>query len=210
MKYKLIAFDFDGTLADSFPFFMSVFDSLADTHGFLRIDRNDLHNLRGHDARALMRHVGLPLWKFPQVGMDFKARMAASIDRIALFEGVTEMLQTLHARGMRLAVVTSNSRENVVAVLGAQNAALIDDFECGVSLFGKRHKLRQLLKHSGLQGKQMLYVGDELRDAEAARDESLAFGAVAWGYARFDVLQAQSPAMQFACVADIVAQLDQA
>lgn len=210
MKYKLIAFDFDGTLADSFPFFMSVFGALADTHGFRRIDCNDLHNLRGFDARALMRHVGLPLWKFPQVGMDFKARMAASIDRIALFEGVTEMLQTLHARGMRLAVVTSNSRENVEVVLGAQNAALIDDFECGVSLFGKRHKLRQLLKHSGLQREQMLYVGDELRDAQAARDEGLDFGAVAWGYTRFDVLQAQSPVMQFACVADIVTQLDQA
>jgi phosphoglycolate phosphatase len=30
MKYRLIVFDFDGTLADSFPFFVSVVNTLAD------------------------------------------------------------------------------------------------------------------------------------------------------------------------------------
>jgi hypothetical protein len=34
--YKLAIFDFDGTLADSFPFFLSVFNTIADRHGFKR------------------------------------------------------------------------------------------------------------------------------------------------------------------------------
>ena len=37
MTYRLAIFDFDGTLADSFPFFLSVFNTIADRHGFRRI-----------------------------------------------------------------------------------------------------------------------------------------------------------------------------
>jgi len=38
MSYRLAIFDFDGTLADSWPFFMSVFNEIADQHGFRRVD----------------------------------------------------------------------------------------------------------------------------------------------------------------------------
>ena len=206
MKYRLIAFDFDGTLADSFPFFIEVFGSLADAHGFARIDHADIDKLRGYDAKSLMRHVGLPLWKFPQVGAHFKRLMAADIARIKLFEGMAETLQQLAAAGVELAVVSSNSVDNVRTVLGAE-AALITHFECGVDLFGKRHKLRQLLTRSALPRHEVLSIGDELRDLEAARAVSIPFGAVAWGYSRFDVLQAQAPEEAFSTVGELATRL---
>jgi phosphoglycolate phosphatase len=206
LNYRLIAFDFDGTLADSFPFFIEVFGTLADAHGFRRIDHADLDTLRGYDAKRLMRHVGLPLWRFPQVGLHFKSLMAANISRIPLFDGVDAMLQGLAACGVTLAVVSSNSLENVRAVLGA-SASHITHFECGVDLFGKRHKLRQLLRGAGLKPQQMLYVGDELRDCEAARAEGVPFGAVAWGYSRFDSLLAQAPEEAFGGVGEVAARL---
>ncbi len=202
MKYKLIAFDFDGTLADSFPFFVEVFGTLADAHGFRRIHHDEIDTLRGYDARRLMRHVGLPLWKFPQVGMHFKSLMADSITRIKLFEGIGAVLQQLAQSDVTLAVVSSNSIENVRAVLGDYSEC-IDRFECGIDLFGKRHKLRHLRVASGLQRHEMLCIGDELRDIEAARAEKLPCGAVGWGYARFDVLLAQSPDEAFASVAEL-------
>ncbi|HSD38066.1 MAG TPA: HAD-IA family hydrolase [Rhodocyclaceae bacterium] len=206
MKYRLIAFDFDGTLADSFPFFLEIFGTLADTHGFARIDHADIDKLRGHDAKTLMRHVGLPLWKFPLVAADFKRLMAANITRIKLFEGVAEVLQQLVAAGIELAVVSSNSADNVRSVLGAE-AALITHFECGVDLFGKRDKLRQLLRRSALSPHEMLSIGDELRDLEAARACNIPCGAVSWGYSRFDVLLAQSPDEAFRTVGELATRL---
>ncbi len=198
MKYKLIAFDFDGTLADSFPFFLEVLDTLADAHGFARIERGDLERLRGLDARQMMKLVGLSPWKAPQVAVHFRALMAKDVDRIPLFEGTDRMLRRLAEAGVALAIVTSNSEENVRAVLGSDCAALVAHFECGVSLFGKRKKLRQVLAASGVGRREALFVGDEVRDAEAARGEGIDFGAVAWGYARLDALLAHSPAALFA------------
>ncbi|MFV3332943.1 HAD hydrolase-like protein [Pseudomonas sp. NY15437] len=46
MTYRLAIFDFDGTLADSFPWFVGVFKQVADRHGFSRIHPQDLDSLR--------------------------------------------------------------------------------------------------------------------------------------------------------------------
>lgn len=207
LKYELLIFDFDGTLADSFGFFIAVFDRLADRHGFRRIAGEDINVLRGYDARQIMKHVGIPLWKVPGVAREFEMLMAKDISRVALFEGVSDMLHSLVAQGVRLAVLTSNSESNVKAVLGPSNAALISQYECGAALFGKRSKLRHLVSASGIPRHRILCIGDETRDAEAARAEGIAFGAVSWGYTRLDALQARSPELVFSSVSDIPHQL---
>ncbi|MDQ8022583.1 MAG: HAD hydrolase-like protein [Moraxellaceae bacterium] len=204
MIYRVVAFDFDGTLADTFPFFMKVFNTLADAHGFRRVGHDEAEALRGRDARDIMKHVGLPLWKFPRVALQFKAMMAAEIDGIALFDGVGDMLKALEAHGVTLAIVSSNSEANVRRVLG-EHATRIAHYACGASLLGKRQHLRELRRLGPWRAAETLYVGDELRDAEAAQAEGMAFGAVAWGYTRFEALRATSPQESFASVADITA-----
>jgi phosphoglycolate phosphatase len=209
LPYQLLVFDFDGTLADSFPFFLEVFDTVADTHGFRRLDRAALPSWRGLDTRALMRKVGLPMWKMPRVMHQFHVLMAAELSggasRIQLFDGVAAMLQALAAQGVTLALLSSNSEANVRAVLGVELAALFSYYACGVSLFGKRHKLRRLLAATGLPQETVLCVGDELRDLEAAHSEGLAFGGVSWGYATPEALSARSPDYLFTSVAGIAA-----
>lgn len=203
MTYRLVIFDFDGTLADSFPFFLGVLSTLADAHGFKRFNRDELEALRGFDAQQVIRHAGLPAWKIPAVARHFRTLMSESIDRIHLFEGVGQMLHRLAGRGMQLAVVTSNSIDNVKAVLGPENARLIAHYECGVSLFGKRSKLRRLLKTTGCRPGQALCIGDELRDMDAAHAENIDFGAVGWGYTKAETLKARGPKLVFARVEEI-------
>ena len=208
MNYQLVIFDFDGTLADSFGFAVDAFDILADAHGLRRFDRACLDQLRSQDPRTLMAHIGLPAWKLPRVAMHFRQLMAAEIDRIGLFDGVPELLQQLAARGVTLAVVSSNSLDNVRAVLGEEHAALISHYECGASLFGKRRKLRQVLARTGVPAAKVLCIGDEVRDIEAAHGEGLDFGAVTWGYADPATLAARQPAWLFPSVAALLPLLD--
>jgi phosphoglycolate phosphatase len=209
--YRLAVFDFDGTLADSFPFFLQVFDTVADTHGFRRLDRTALASWRGLDTRALMRTVGLPMWKMPRVMRQFHALMAAELSgaapRVSLFEGVETMLRALAARGVMLALLSSNSEANVRAVLGPELAALFAHYACGVSLFGKRQKLRRLLSATGLPRAAVLCIGDELRDLDAAHSEGLAFGAVTWGYSSTEALSARRPDYLFNSIAGMLAEL---
>jgi phosphoglycolate phosphatase len=59
MKYRLAIFDFDGTLAASFPFFIRVFNQLAEQHGFKGIDPDLAASYRSYDARQMMEQIGL-------------------------------------------------------------------------------------------------------------------------------------------------------
>jgi phosphoglycolate phosphatase len=108
---------------------------------------------------------------------------------------------------MRIAVVTSNSEENVRRVLGHRNAGLIDHYACGASIFGKPPKFRQVLRRSGVPAHKTICIGDEVRDAEAARSLGIPFAAVSWGYAKPELLAAQTPDRMFTSVGDIAAAI---
>ena len=117
MSSKLLIFDFDGTLADSFPSFVRVFDLAADKYGFKRLDRERQGVLRGLDARQIMAHHAVPLWKVPAIARFMRVRMADDIANIKLFTGIDQALLALHAQGVALTIVTSNSPGNVRACL---------------------------------------------------------------------------------------------
>lgn len=203
MKYRLAIFDFDGTLADSFPFFIDVFDQLAERHGFDRIDADSIPRLRGCNARELMTHVGLPAWKLPQVARDFTTLMRENVRSVRCFEGIDEVLAHLSGSGVSIAVVSSNSEDNVRAVLGPENARSIGHFECGMSIFGKASRLAKVCRKAAMHPDETIYVGDQRTDHEAARRAGIAFGAVAWGYGTPESLRRQTPEEEFAHVRDL-------
>jgi len=187
MARTLVIFDFDGTLADSFPWFIEAFDQAAQRFRFQRPDLANMDTMRGLDARALLVHYRIAPWKVPLVARFMRRQMSRDISRIRLFPGVGDALETLHASGLRLALLSSNSPSNVKSVLGAR-ASCFRDLECNISLFGKTTRLRRLLDASGVPEREAILIGDELRDADAARHAGIDFGAVAWGYTRLTSL----------------------
>ncbi len=207
MKYKLVIFDFDGTLADSFPWALSIADQFADKHGIMRIDRSQIENMRGSSVGALLKDFKIPMWRLPWLLRDVRRLMGQSSGQIQLFEGMEKILSRLAAQGTKLAVVTSNSFQNVQGVLGQDSAGLIDYYECGVGLFGKQAKFRKILKKNGIAQGETICIGDETRDIEAARSAGLACGAVGWGYASVDMLLSQKPDFMFASVEELAENL---
>jgi phosphoglycolate phosphatase len=203
MTYRLAIFDFDGTLADSFPFFLSVFNTIADRHAFRRIDVARAGELRHLGVRQVMDHVGMPAWKLPLASKTFMAMMQDSAHAISLFDGIADALRHLYDRGVLLTVVSSNSEHNVRAVLGPGLAPLVARFDCGMSVFGKASRIRAVLKACGVAPDDALYIGDQATDAEAARKAGVAFGAVHWGYATIVALRAQDCAIEFVTPADL-------
>lgn len=207
MGYHLAIFDFDGTLADSFRWFVGVVNRLADKHGFRMLDEDEIERLRGRDARRIVEHLDVPVWKLPWIARDARKLMAREIDGVSLFPGVRRMLGDLAGRGVALAIVTSNSARNVRRVLGEEAAGLIEHYGCDVGIFGKRSKLRRVIERSGVPREEAIYVGDEIRDVEAAHAERIAFGAVAWGYTRLESLVPHAPEEVFASIGEIAAKV---
>ncbi len=207
MRYDLAIFDIDGTLADSFPFFVSVQNRLADKHGFRRIEPGELEALRRLSARELMRHAGLSRWKLPFVARSYVKLMRDEGHAVTRFGAVDAALATLAERGIALAVVSSNSAENCRRVLGEDNWRRLVHVECGASIFGKRRRLARVVKRAGVAAQRAIYVADQTTDAEAARAAGLAFAAVGWGYAALPSLVALRPEVVIERVEDLAVRL---
>ena len=207
MRYKLVIFDFDGTLADSFPWFARVLNDVADKYRFKRVAPHEIETLRGLNARQLVRHLGVPAWKIPLIANHMRKLKSRDVAQTPLFQGVDRMLRTLKAEGTAVALVSSDNEANIRTALGPELAALVSQYECGASLFGKAAKFRAALRRGGFGATEAICIGDEIRDLEAARGAGIAFGAVAWGYTRAEALQACRPDEMFHSIDEICDKL---
>ena len=171
---------------------------MAKRYRFRQVAAHEVETLRGLDARGVIRALGIPAWKVPLIARHMHALAARDIARMRLFPGIDAVLAALDEAGLGLAIVSSNTEDNVRRVLGPANAARFAHFSCGASIFGKARRLRSLFRSAGIAPGDALAIGDEIRDAEAAREAGCRFAAVGWGYTRADALAAFRPETVFA------------
>jgi phosphoglycolate phosphatase len=204
MTVKLAIFDFDGTLADTYPVFVDSINALAERHQFRQIAADEEHTLRQLSAADILRELELPIWRVPAVISDFRAIMRERIHEVRPFPDIVETLQAMADQQIALAVATSNTIDNVSAVVGASFIDQLTAIECGSPLFGKQYRLRQILHATKASKSETIYIGDEIRDAEAAQRAGIQFGAVAWGYTNLEALLRQNPTEVFRTPADLL------
>ncbi len=202
--YRLAIFDLDGTLADSFPWFLRIVNDVAREFDFRHIEPNDVAALRRMGSREILTFLGVPLWKVPMIATRMRALKRSHLNDIRLFDGTATMLQALSTADIALALVSSDNEVNARQQLGPENVALFSHFDCGATLFGKASRFSRLVKRTGVSPHQTIAIGDEVRDFEASRAAGIAFGAVSWGYADPDMLRTLKPEHFFNNFDDIV------
>lgn len=203
MRFRHFIFDFDGTLADSAPWMAKALNRAAARFGFRQVSDEEIEALRGLDNRAIIKALGVPMWRLPAIARYIKAEVQAA-ESPPLFDGVPEMLRRLRQADATLAVVSSNSEAAIRRALG-ENAALFQAYACDASLFGKAAKFKRVLRACALTPAHAIAIGDEARDIEAARAAGIACGAVTWGYATRALLEAEGADVMFDTPADIAA-----
>jgi len=187
----MVIFDFDGTLADSFGWFLAQLDDVAKRYHFQRVKPDEVADFRRLDARQILDRLGLPRWKLPLVAAHMRSLQAKA--DIGLFPGVPALLDNLSRNGLRLALVSSNAATNVRRILGPDILARFDHLDCGAGVFGKAGRLKTVLRRAAIPADQTIAIGDEIRDIWAARSCGITTGAVSWGYTDGEALAAHAP-----------------
>lgn len=188
-----LIFDFDGTLVDSMHLTMHAYNRVADRYGVPKFDLGDLPRLRRMGPRQAMTAYDVPFWKVPLIVSAVRALLSEQLDQLKPFAGIDETLSQLRRAGTQCLLLSSNSRDNIRAFLERQHWPYFERITCGASLFGKGKRLRKVLAEARLHAPEVAYVGDEIRDVEAARSAGVQSIAVSWGYADRDALNAATP-----------------
>ena len=181
MSFRLVVWDFDGTLADSLAASVDLFNRLAPEMGFRPI--TDPVAARALTTRQFLKLHGISMWRLPKLVRRFQAAAADHADQLSLFPGLPPVLRELRSRGSRLGILSSNREDNIRRCLRANGVE--DEFAFVVGypkLFGKGKALRRILKAERVPPEDVLYVGDEVRDVEASRKARVAVAAVTWGF----------------------------
>lgn len=205
-RYRLAIFDFDGTLADTLPWFRASFHDVIARFDLKPVTAEELEDLRGLSAREIMARLGVSTWQLPAIVNDMRKRKLAAAGETSLFSGIPETLAELQRIGIQIAIVSSDSEASVRQVLGPVTT-LVTRFDCGAAIFGKHRKFRRVARQLGVKPSETICIGDEIRDIEAAKAAEMDSGAVAWGYALPSALQAAGPTHLFKSIEEMTERL---
>lgn len=191
-QYGLLVWDFDGTLADTLGAALEVYNQMADQYGFGRID--DPEAVRSFTARKFISHHKIPILRLPSLIREYLRIQNARMGDIQLNAGILDSLHAMQDQGVRHGIISSNSQENISVCLQANQVEDLFDFVIGYPrLFGKSRAIKRLLKAEKVSPDTVLYVGDEIRDIDAAKKAKIDVAAVTWGFNTAETLAKCAP-----------------
>lgn len=192
MTYKLLLWDFDGTLADTLTLALGIYNRVAQEKGFVRVD--DPHAVRGMSTTEFLTAHRIPAYRVPQLFAIFLSELRARATSISLQPGIAQILPEICSIGVRQGIVSSNSTRTIELCLQANAADHHFEAVHGTSrLPGKERGIRNAVRKLRLPLREVLYVGDEIRDIQAARAAGIDIAAVTWGMNAETALASQHP-----------------
>jgi len=181
---EAVLFDFDGTLADTAGDLCAALNALRIEKGLREIPVDEVRPFASMGARGLLR-VGFGLTPDKPDYLAMRDAFLEHYDRnvcvhTRLFPGMKELIERLDTWGI---VTNKSSRftHRIVQTLALEPDCVV----CGDSTpHLKPHpaSLRLAAEQLKLPPAQCIYVGDDLRDVQAARAAGMRPVAAAWGY----------------------------
>ena len=159
---------------------------------------DDPQAVRGLTMRQFLRSHNVPAHRVPFLFARFLTTMKSATEIPKLYPGIAHAVRQLSESGYRHGIVSSNDTQSIERCL--EHNQLRDAFSsvCGTSrLFGKEHRLRKALKEFDANPEDSVYLGDEVRDIEAAKACGIPIVSVTWGLNSRDILVKHNPA--FVC-----------
>ncbi|MCX7184810.1 MAG: HAD-IA family hydrolase [Nitrosospira sp.] len=208
-KFDLIVFDWDGTLLDSTNVIVSSIQGAARDMDLPQPSVEDASHVIGLGLSEALEYL-FPSVSSQQVGslMDrYRHHYSVYGQKISPFEGITEIIETLHAEDFLLAVATGKSRTELNKALESSGLGIyFHASRCADETFSKPHPamLLELMEQFGVEAGRTLMIGDTTHDLQMAINAKVAGLGVTYGAHPRENLSSLAP---LACV-DSITELE--
>ncbi|WP_397452025.1 HAD-IA family hydrolase [Pseudomonas sp. NA-150] len=198
-EYKLLIFDWDGTLADSIGRIVEAMRTAAERSALPVRDDFAIKGIIGLGLPEAIRTL------YPEISPDqmleFRQHYADSYVALEaapspLFADVAESLAAFRAEGYQLAVATGKSRRGLDRVLKAHGWQDYFEITCAADETASKPDplmLHQILERCQVKPEQALMIGDSSFDLLMARNAGMDSVAVGYGALALDTLREFGP-----------------
>lgn len=193
LKKKVLVFDFDGTIADTLKVALLIVNEIGEDFGWPHLDKAGFVEYKKKSLRELMDMVGLKYRHLPRIVRKSRQGFRRHLDEVKPIEGIPEVLRELKSRGYVLGILTSNTKRNVRQFLAAHDLELFDFLHAPNSLYGKAPVLKRIRKKYRIQNEDLVMIGDEHRDLDAAKQAEVDGLGVLWGFHEAPQLEESKP-----------------
>lgn len=190
---KHIIFDFDGTIVDSLELAVKIYNDMADRYSLKKLHDSDIATLNRLSIPERIKMFNVPLYVLPKMALEFKRKYNENIHLLREFKGIRQVITTLKNKGYPLSIISSNAAANVEQFLAAAKLDMFDHIIAAKALFGKQSVLKQLMRKLKVQARDLIYIGDELRDIQSCQKAGVAMIAVTWGFDSAELLASGHP-----------------
>ncbi|GGJ05701.1 phosphoglycolate phosphatase [Halopseudomonas pertucinogena] len=201
---QLVMFDLDGTLIDSVPDLAAAVDQMLAMRGRPPAGVERVREWVGNGSPMLVRralagsieHEGVDDDEAALALQDFLRAYDGSHDATTVYPGVSELLQWLRSRSVRLAVITNKPERFVAPLLEEKGLGSFDWIIGGDTLPVKKPDpagLIRVMQEAGVAPQHSLFVGDSRNDVQAARAAGVKVVAVSYGYNHGRPIEEEQP-----------------
>ena len=202
MKKTCLIFDFDGTIADSTDIAYQVYETLAYKYGFDKLTKEEINELQALSIQERLKRHKISIFKLPRLARKTRKIVSDLLHKTYPFDGMSDLLSHLKAKGYTLTIVSSNSKQNIMEFMDMHDLPAFDLIKGKASFFGKERLIKKVIKKYPYHNH--IYIGDELRDIVSCQNVKVPIISVTWGFDDATLLEAAGPD----CIVDTMEQLE--
>ena len=214
-RWGAVLFDLDGTFADTAPDLAAALNQVRATRGLAPLPLAALRPMASHGARGLLQvgfGIGPDAAEFEALRAEFLAAYAAAICvHTRLYDGIQALVDALAQRALPWGIVTNKATVLTTPLLDALALRPAPGcVVCGDTAARPKPAPDPLLHAAALLGVDAaacVYLGDDLRDMQAARAAGMTAAAVAYGYGAGSAPQAWGADLVLAHPRELLARL---
>lgn len=179
---KLIAFDLDGTIGETVPMCIRAFEQAVSPYADHTLTEREITQTFGLNEVGMIKMVAGDRWKEAlQAFYPIYEKMHEECP--APYEGIRELIHTLKANGILVALITGKGEKSCRITLEQFG---MQDLFCSVKTGAedrpnKAEAIEELLHACHLSKDEFYYVGDAVSDVTACRKAGVTCLSAAWG-----------------------------
>lgn len=189
-KRKIIFFDFDGVIADSFELAFKINREVLP--GI--VTKKDFQNIFNGNVNDWAMDRLRPAEEIARMKKFFFTKYIPQIKKVKVFPGIKEIIAKL-AEIYNLFVVSSSIKSSIRNFLSKNNIlSYFNNIVGSDSLdLNKTERIKKILKKYGAEPKDCLFITDTLGDIKEAASLDIQSIGVAWGFQKKESLRKGKP-----------------